>query len=131
MTCLLGTILSILVTLLPSLFAIVILWWLDRYEKEPLWLASIVFLWGAVPTILLSLIAQIVLDFPLAAVFGPSILYEAAGASIIAPITEETFKGLILLAIFLVYRREFDGVMDGIFYGALVGFGFSVVADVL
>jgi len=130
MTCLLGTILSILVTLLPSLFAIAILWWLDRYEKEPLWLASIVFLWGAVPTILLSLIAQLILDYPLAALFGPSILYEAAGASVIAPLTEETFKALILLALFLLYRREFDGVMDGIFYGALVGFGFSVVEDV-
>ena len=130
MTCLLGTVLSILATLIPSLVAIAILWWLDRYEKEPLWLASIVFLWGAVPTIIMSLIFQLVLDLPLSALLGPSILYEATGAGIIAPLTEETFKALILLALFILYRREFDGVMDGILYGALVGFGFSVVEDV-
>ena len=130
MPCLLGTVLSILVTLIPSLVAIAIIWWLDRYEKEPLWLLTVIFVWGAVPTIIMSLIAQIILDLPLAAVLGPSVLYEATGAAIIAPLTEETFKALIIFAIFLFYRREFDGVMDGILYGALVGFGFSVVEDV-
>jgi hypothetical protein len=38
---------------------------------------------------------------------------------------------LIILAVFLFYRSEFDGVMDGILYGALVGLGFSIVEDVL
>ena len=110
MTCLLGTVLSILATLIPSLVAIVILWWLDRYEKEPLWLLTIVFLWGAVPTIIMSLVFQIVLDLPLAAMLGPSILYEATGAGIIAPLTEETFKALIILAVFLVYGVVADNV---------------------
>jgi RsiW-degrading membrane proteinase PrsW (M82 family) len=128
--CLLGTVLSILVTLIPSLITILILWWLDRYEKEPLWLLTVIFLWGAVPTIIMSLIFQIALDWPLAALLGPSILYEATSVSIVAPLTEETFKALIILAIFVFYRREFDGVMDGILYGALVGFGFSIVEDV-
>jgi hypothetical protein len=50
--------------------------------------------------------------------------------SIVAPLTEETFKALILLALFVLCRREFNGVMDGIMYGAVIGFGFSVVEDV-
>ncbi len=129
-TCLLGVVLSIAVVLMPSLIAIAVLWWLDRYEKEPLWLLSIVFFWGAVPTIIMSLVAQLVLDVPLSAVLGHSVLYPLANMSVVAPLTEETFKGLILLAIFLLYRREFDGVADGILYGALVGFGFSIVEDV-
>jgi len=130
-TCLLGFLLSVLVTLIPSLTAIVILWWLDRYEKEPLWLLSIIFFWGAVPTIILSLIAQIILDLPVTAILGDSILASVTSMSIVAPLTEETFKALIILAIFFFYRNEFDGVMDGIIYGALVGFGFSVVEDTL
>ena len=129
MTCLLGLILSVLVTLIPSLIAITVLWWLDRYEKEPLWLLGIMFFWGAVPTIIMSLVAQVVLDRPLSAVLGHSVLYPLASMSIVAPLTEETFKALIILAIFLFYRTEFDGVMDGILYGALVGFGFSIVED--
>jgi RsiW-degrading membrane proteinase PrsW (M82 family) len=129
-TCLVGILLSVLATLVPSVAVIVVLWWLDRYEKEPLWLLSIVFFWGAVPTIILSLLAQLFVDAPLEAALGHSILYPLANMSIVAPLTEETFKALILLALFAFYRQEFNGVMDGILYGALVGFGFSVVEDV-
>ncbi len=131
MTCVLGLILSILATLTPSLIAIAILWWLDRYEKEPLWLLSVIFFWGAIPTVIMALIAQIVLDIPVTMIFGKSVLYSLTSLSIIAPLTEESFKSLIILLIFLIYRREFDSIMDGILYGALVGFGFSVVEDVL
>jgi RsiW-degrading membrane proteinase PrsW (M82 family) len=127
----LGTVLSIACALLPALLAAIVLWWLDRYEKEPLWLLSILLLWGAVPTVVLSFVAQAVLDIPLSALLGPSFLYHATQLSLVAPLTEETFKALIILAVFLFYRAEFDGVMDGILYGALVGLGFSVVEDVL
>lgn len=129
-TCLLGLVLSVSVTLIPSLISMVILWWLDRYEKEPLWLLGIAVFWGAVPTIALSLVAQIVVDAPLSDALGPSGLYPLASLSLIAPVTEETFKALILLALFVLYRQEFDGVMDGILYGALVGLGFAVVETV-
>jgi RsiW-degrading membrane proteinase PrsW (M82 family) len=112
------------------LVAIGVLWWLDRYEKEPLWLLSIAFFWGAVPTIALSLLVQILVDPPLAAALGHSILYPLANLSLVAPLTEETFKALLLLVLFVYYRQEFDGVMDGILYGALIGFGFSVVENV-
>jgi hypothetical protein len=77
------------------------------------------------------LIAQVALDIPLTAILGDSIVRSMTNASVVAPLTEETFKALIILAIFVFYREEFDGVMDGILYGALVGFGFSVVEDVL
>ena len=107
-TCLLGSVFSILVPLIPSLIAMAILWWLDRYEKEPLWLLGIAFFWGAVPTIALSLVAQLLIDAPLTNVLGESSLYPLASLSLVAPLTEETFKALILLAIFLVYRQEFD-----------------------
>jgi RsiW-degrading membrane proteinase PrsW (M82 family) len=126
-----GLVVSLLVTLIPSLLVIVVLWWLDRYEKEPLWLLGIVFFGGAIPTIILSILAQVLLDPPLSARLGHSILYPLANTSIIVPLIEETFKALILLVLFVFYRYEFDGVMDGILYGALIGFGFSVVEDTL
>jgi RsiW-degrading membrane proteinase PrsW (M82 family) len=129
MTALLGTALSISCALVPALLAVIVLWWLDRYEKEPLWLLSTLLLWGAVPAVALSLAAQLVLGAPLSALLGPSALYEATQLSIIAPLTEESFKALIILVIYLFYRVEFDGVMDGILYGALVGLGFSFVED--
>ncbi len=59
-------------------------------------------------------------------VFGPG--SETTSA---APVIEETLKALALIGIFLFARREFDGVLDGIIYGALVGFGFAMSENLL
>ncbi len=126
-----GLLLSFVLPLVPALAFIALLWWLDRYEREPLWLLTVAFLWGAVPTILLSLVVQLVLAVPVDAMFGDSLAGALAGGSIIAPLSEEGFKALLVLGLFFLYRREFDGPLDGILYGALVGFGFSVVEDAM
>ncbi|MEO7448331.1 MAG: PrsW family intramembrane metalloprotease, partial [Humibacillus sp.] len=53
------------------------------------------------------------------------------GAVYLAPLTEETFKGLGILLIYLLRRREFDGIVDGIVYGGLIGAGFAFSENVL
>lgn len=128
MDLILGLGLSFLATAIPALIYIAIIWWLDRYEREPLWLLSVTFLWGAVPAIILALIAQLILDYPFE-LLGPGLVSSVGTYGITPPLTEETVKGLAVLGIFLLYRREFDNVLDGIVYGALVGFGFSVTED--
>jgi len=130
LTCLLGFILTLILVAIPSVIAIFILWRLDRYEKEPLWLAGVLFLWGAIPAAIFSIISQVILSAPIEMVFGKSLSDSLTGI-FIAPLTEETIKGALILALFLFYRREFDSVMDGILYGALIGFGFSFIEDVL
>jgi hypothetical protein len=72
---------------------------------------------------------QLALDAPLSAFLGSSALHQAAQLSVVAPLSEESFKALIVVAVYLLYRDEFDGVMDGILYGALVGLGFAVVEN--
>jgi hypothetical protein len=60
-------------------------------------------------------------------------------AVFVAPVVEESTKGLALFIIFVVAylasrrRRliEFAGVMDGIVYGSAVGFGFALAEDIL
>jgi RsiW-degrading membrane proteinase PrsW (M82 family) len=123
-----GLTLSFLATTIPALLYIAIIWWLDRYEREPLWLLTVTFLWGAVPAIILALIAQLILDYPFE-LLGPGVVASVGTYGITPPLTEETVKALAVLGIFLFYRREFDNVLDGIVYGALVGFGFSVTED--
>jgi RsiW-degrading membrane proteinase PrsW (M82 family) len=128
MDIILGLTLSFLATAIPALAYITIIWWLDRYEREPLWLLTVTFLWGAVPAIILALIAQLILDYPFE-LMGPGVVSSVGMYGITPPLTEETVKALAVLGIFLFYRREFDNVLDGIVYGALVGFGFSVTED--
>ena len=120
---------ALLGTLIPTTLYVLLVWWLDRYEKEPIWLLFLAFLWGAIPAAILSLIAEVILEIPAVAVGGEGLLTELVGASLIAPLVEETFKGVALLGLLLVFRREFDGVLDGIIYGAMIGFGFAFSED--
>lgn len=50
---------------------------------------------------------------------------EEFTAVVQAPIVEEVWKGLGVFLLFLLARRAFDGPVDGIVYGALVGAGFA------
>lgn len=111
----------------PMVLYAFLLWWMDRYEKEPLSLILAAFFWGAVPAIIFSLVAQLILDIPIFAWFGSSLAGKLVGASLVAPFTEEPFKGLALLL--LSFRREMDTPLDGILYGGLVGFGFATTEN--
>lgn len=122
---------AFLAGMVPMLIYPLFLYWMDRYEKEPLGLLFAVFLWGVIPAAILSLISQLVLDLPLMYMDETGALSNVVGSIFIAPITEEAFKGLAVLAVYLLWRNEFDGVFDGIIYGGLVGFGFAGIENVL
>jgi protease PrsW len=126
---LIGIVVALACGLLPMLAYAAILWWFDRYEKEPAGLLVAAFLWGAVPAVVFSLVAELVLGVPVALLADPA----AAGVintALIAPVAEEAFKGLAVVLLFLFYRRELDSPLDGILYGGLVGFGFAAVENV-
>ncbi len=127
----LNVLLILLLSFVPMLIYAAVLWWFDRYEKEPLGLLVVAFLWGAVPSIVLALIMQIVLDVPLMAIHGSNQLtYELVGASVVAPLTEEGVKAFALLLLLVLFHREIDSPIDGLIYGGVVGFGFAAVENV-
>ena len=122
----LGIFLCLLVGLIPAAVYGWFVYWLDQHEKEPLWLLILAFGWGAVPAILMALIAQVVLDIPTTWVLpGEGLAYEVVGGSVWAPLTEEFAKGLGLVLILLIAGREVDNILDGIIYGAMAGLGFA------
>jgi RsiW-degrading membrane proteinase PrsW (M82 family) len=120
----LGILLTLLAGGIATSFYAWLVWWLDHHEKEPWWLLTLVFLWGAVPAILLSVIVEVILDIPIS-ILGPGLAYEVAGGSLVAPVVEEVAKGLVVFGVLLVVRRELDNVLDGIVYGAMTGLGFA------
>jgi RsiW-degrading membrane proteinase PrsW (M82 family) len=126
---LIGVLLVLVVGILPMLVYALILWWFDRYEKEPLGLLIASFLWGAVPAIVFSLIAELVLDVPISRFVEP-VTASLIGAAVVAPVAEELFKGVALLLLLVFFRKEIDSPLDGIIYGGLVGFGFAAVENV-
>ena len=121
-------ILTLLATVTPAVVYSLAIWWLDRYEKEPWGLLMATFIWGAAPAIILSLIAEFILGIPFYGVLDEAAA-ELISGSLVAPVVEELFKGMAIVFVFLLFRHEFDGVLDGIVYGALVGFGFAMAEN--
>jgi RsiW-degrading membrane proteinase PrsW (M82 family) len=122
---------AILGGIIPMVIYPLFIYWMDRYEKEPLGLLVAVFLWGFIPAAILSLIAQLIFGVPFLLIDDTGALADIVGAAVLAPTTEEVFKGLAVLLIFTLWRNQFDGVFDGIIYGALVGFGFASIENIL
>jgi protease PrsW len=118
---------AILAAAIPTAIYSLLLWWLDRYEKEPLSLILAAFFWGALPAIALAVVFELVLAAPLErSPLGPALVTWG-----LAPLVEEPIKALALVGLFQFARYEFDGPLDGIVYGALVGFGFSMTENLL
>jgi RsiW-degrading membrane proteinase PrsW (M82 family) len=123
---------SVFAGLLPMICWAVLVWWFDRYEKEPLHLLVISFLWGVAPAVVIAALLELVL----ALLSGYSGDTASTGISIfnlgiIAPVVEEAVKMLGLLGVFWIAGKEIDGPLDGIIYGAMVGFGFAATENVL
>ena len=124
---------SVFLGIVPMAVYALIVWRLDRWEKEPFPLLLAAFLWGALPSVLFALISQFLLGAVPGGEGSPeaSLMSELYGASIVAPFTEELVKGFGVLLIFLFFRHEIDSVLDGLIYGSMVGFGFSAVENIL
>jgi protease PrsW len=120
-----------LATLL-SIPALVVLWLLDRRERESLWLFGGAVVWGGVISTGLSAIFNALgygfVSVSLSIVGGvdAEILSDLLTAALVAPVVEEAAKGLAVLVLLLFLRAEFDNLRDGLIYGALVGLGFNI-----
>ncbi len=109
-----GFIASAVIGFGTALFFASILYWLDRYEKEPILLLGGVFLWGAVIAAGSAFLINTVLGVGISIFTGSGLASDLATGSIVAPFVEETLKGLAVVAVFIVFHREFDSVLDGI-----------------
>ncbi len=123
--------LAILLAIVPTVLYAALLWWLDRYEKEPIPLLLIAFVWGAVPATIIAILLELGAGIPLEQIIITNKVREITEAILIAPFVEEAVKAIILVVLFRAFWREFDDVLDGIIYGAMVGLGFSLVENVL
>lgn len=122
---------SVVLGIVPMVVYALIIWRLDRWEKEPFPLMLVAFFWGAVPSVIFAVIAQVILGISPGGEGAVSLTSELYEASVIAPVTEEFIKGLGVLLIFRFFQREIDSVLDGLIYGSMVGFGFSAIENIL
>jgi len=105
--------------------------WLDRYEKEPKALLGAAFVWGVVIAGGGAFILNTAFGMGIYALTGSSGAAEFGTTSIVAPIIEESLKGLAVLVVFFLFRKEFDSILDGIVYAAITAMGFAAIENVL
>lgn len=122
-----GSLVGLLFAILPVFPVAAALLWLDRYEDEPRTLLVFAFVWGATAAVVIALVFSI----------GSMIVISSRGGSdligtvVVAPIVEESAKGLAVIGVLLIRRSQFNGVVDGIIYAGLAGLGFAFAENIL
>jgi RsiW-degrading membrane proteinase PrsW (M82 family) len=132
---------ALCLTSIAALPALATLRFLDRRERESRFLVLGILLFGAVVSTGLALVLNeaAVPRFIgyLAARGGPGSglddpqVRDYLAAGFVAPLVEEPVKALAILLVLVFLRGEFDGMRDGIVYGALVGLGFNIAETAL
>jgi len=112
---------ALVVSVLPLPIYLAAALWLDRFEPEPRGMLAMAFLWGASIAIVISGFVNEMMDASLG---------ERLSSIISAPIAEELLKSVILFRFFTRKKTEFDGVVDGLIYAAMVGLGFAFMENI-
>ena len=116
---------------LPAMLVYVwIPWIVDRYDPEPLWALLLVLGWGFVAACGFSvLVNSEVSDFGEA--LGGKTFGDVLGACVSAPLVEEGTKAMGVALMFFFFRRQFDGVVDGVIYATFAALGFAACENIL
>lgn len=120
-------IVSLFAAIVPMLIYLLLIWWMDKYDREPMLFVFFHFLWGAFGAIILGISGSMIL----ASLTG--MLGQASNSSslmqtiIFAPFSEEVAKGSFLL--FTINSRKFDNITDGLVYGSAIGLGFGMTEN--
>lgn len=122
--------LAVVLSFVPMWLYAYIVYWLDRFEREPKKLLVVVFFWGAFVATIGAAIIELILGESLLAITQNQSLTDVASSAIFAPIVEESLKGIAILIVAFVFRSEFDSILDGIVYAAIVALGFAALEDV-
>lgn len=122
-----GLVTGMVLAALPVVPVLGSFFWLDRYESEPRGLLLFSFAWGAGVATFVALVVNTASTVAIASAGGD----VTATSVFVAPVVEETLKGLVVLVILVVRRHEFDGVVDGMVYAGLAAAGFAFVENVL
>lgn len=115
--------------LLPVVPVVAALLWADRWEPEPPKLLLAAFAWGACVAALVALVVNRTAASTVRALFGAAD-GDVVGALVSAPFAEEAVKGLFVLGVWRLLRREFDGVIDGVVYAGITAVGFAFTENI-
>jgi len=107
-----------------------VIWRLDRYDREPIWLVSLNFIWGAFGATILGFVVGNLFERNFIDVIFNTQNKSTLSSLLTAPFIEELAKGVFLIFI-TAPHKDFDNMTDGIVYGAAIGLGFGMTENFL
>lgn len=111
------------------LVVVALVWWVDRYDREPLHLVAMVFLWGASVAPLASVTVFPLIERVLDGAEDTQVLAWVS-IGLVTPMIEELSKAIGVILV-VVFSSKFDNPTDGVVYGTAVGLGFAVTENVI
>ncbi|MFD9225215.1 PrsW family intramembrane metalloprotease [Streptomyces sp. NPDC060064] len=105
--------------------------WLDRVEPGPWKNLLFAFAWGAFAAALVAIIANSFATRWIATATADPASADTLGATVIAPIVEESAKAAAVLLIFIFRRRDFTGIVDGVVVAGFTATGFAFTENIL
>ena len=120
----------ICLALVPAVVIGAAVWFIDRWEPEPIVMYVIAIGWGAGVSVLLSFNGNGWWSRHALAMSESTAQYDVMTKAVGAAVIEEGAKGLGLLVFFFALNKYINGPMDGLVYGLLVGMGFAFTENI-
>lgn len=126
-----GFLVGIGLAVLPLPLLIAAFRWLDRVEPGPWRNLLFAFAWGACAAALVAIVANSFATKWIATTTADPTGADTLGATLIAPIVEESAKAAAVLLVFLFRRRNFTGIVDGMVTAGVTATGFAFTENIL
>lgn len=120
----------ILSAVAPIMVIIIFIYVQDKYDKEPLWLLVLNFVFGAVISVIIVTVIYLITDSMLPLNNNFSIWQQFIRAFLVVGLSEE-FSKYIVVRYFAQPRRAFNEPFDGIIYAVMVSMGFACTENIL
>ncbi len=105
--------------------------WLDRVDPGPWRNLLFCFAWGACAAALIAIVANSFATRWIATATADPAGADTLGATVIAPVVEESAKAAAVLLVFLFRRRDFTGIIDGVVVAGVTATGFAFTENIL
>ncbi len=120
---------SALAAIIPMVSYLFLIWFFDRYDREPFSLVLKNYLWGAIGAIILAIIGSLSISTFVSIFLTNQAALSKIDTILIAPFVEEITKGIFLLL--TIRNIRFDNMTDGMVYGGAIGLGFGMTENFL
>ncbi|GGS92005.1 PrsW family intramembrane metalloprotease [Streptomyces griseoviridis] len=126
-----GFLVGLGLAVLPVPLLIAAFRWLDRVAPGPWRNLVFCFAWGACAAALIAIVANSFATRWIATATADPAGADTWGATVIAPVVEESAKAAAVLLVFLFRRRDVTGLLDGVVLAGVTATGFAFTENIL